>query len=176
MASTDTGGNTAAGWAHQEITRYAKAASKGDRAAFSALFGLRAVPTYVSIACLAGQDAPLDALTIRVFERAWHRLPLLEQPEQFDRWLLDVVTEVTDAEPRPNLDETRGLGRLVGGLATLVPRHREVLLLRNVFRASAASVAQALSLEVDEVHRLEQISLELISEHAQPNQPASLAA
>jgi len=169
-------GDSGAGWAHHEIARYAKAASKGDRAAFSALFGLRAVPTYVSIACLAGGQAPLDALTIRVFERAWNRLSLLERPEQFDRWLLDVVTEVADAEPPPDLADTRGIGRLVGALATLVPRHREVLLLRNVFRASAASVAQSLDLKVDEVHRLEQIALELMSQQMTRRESASLAA
>lgn len=174
MASTNSGENAGGSLAQQEIARYAKAASNGDQTAFSALFGLRAVPTYVSIACLAGPHAPLDALTIRVFERAWSRLPLLDHPEQFDRWLLDVVVEVVEAEPSPDLEETRGIGRLVGALATLVPRHREVMLLRNVFRASAASVA--LTLEVDEVHRLEQISLELMSEHVRLSDLTRLAA
>jgi hypothetical protein len=176
MAEIDRGESAAGTLAQQELTRDATAARDGDRTAFSALFGLRAVPTYVSIACLAGQHAPLDALTIRVFERAWSQLPLLDRPEHFDRWLLEVVVEVTDAEPAPNLEETRGIGRLVGALAALAPRHREVMLLRNVFRTNVASVAHALDLDVDEVQRLEQISLELMSEHVRRNEVTQLAA
>lgn len=57
-----------------------------------------------------------------------------------------------------------GLPGIAAALASLAPLHREVVLLRNVFRLSAGNVERVLDIEADEVHRLELTALELMSE------------
>lgn len=149
---------------HEEISRYAKAAGGGDRGAFSALFGLRVSAVYAALACLWGGDELLDALAIHVFERAWRRMLLLNRPERFVPWLLEVVIEGASEAPSGGGAVSTGLPGIAAALASLVPLHREVVLLRNMFRLSARNVGCVLDIEPDEVHRPELTALELMSE------------
>ncbi len=149
------------------------AAMRGDRAAFSRIAGARLHAIRATLRCLLGASAEVDERTVRVLVEAWRTLPDLAEARHFDAWLLQqCIAEAGVVEgPLWGGDDANRARRRGGdgesattALRSLVPMHRDVVLLRHVFGLTPNVVGRALNIATAEVVQSERIALGLLAD------------
>lgn len=148
-----------------------RAAMRGDRTAFAALYHSRAAAVRATMRCLVGHTEASQDLVTTTFVRAWRELPNLPDGMSFDVWLYDIAEAVakrlTSSDNPVAVSDTPSdlradaLSRHVRQLGS---RQREVLLLRTLFRVPAPDLARALRTTPDDIHAAERDALEELAE------------
>jgi RNA polymerase sigma-70 factor (ECF subfamily) len=148
------------------LAELVRAATKGDRAAFEALYGrMRGATHAVVVARIPARDA--EDVVQDAFVTAWLKLPELREPAAFPGWLLEIARRKASAHARarrPLLTEDADQG---GGAVAPVPRaeasqalraivalpeaYRETLLMRLLHGMSGPEIAEATGLSQDSV-------------------------
>lgn len=147
------------------------AAMRGDRAAFSRITSARLHAIRATLGCLLGASSEVDERTLRVLVEAWRTLPDLAEARHFDAWLLQQCVSAAGVAEGPlwggeDASRARALDGegATTGLRSLVPMHRDIVLLRHVFGLTPNAVGRALEMTTAEVVQSERIALGLLAD------------
>jgi RNA polymerase sigma factor (sigma-70 family) len=148
-----------------------RAAARGDREAFAALYARWSSPVLAFLVGRLGRREDAEDALQAAFLDAWRNLPRLRRPSRFVRWLFRIARsraadldrrrrlglvalgaeEGEPAAPAPEEDADSDRVRMI--VKGLRPRTRTVLLLRTVKGMSAEEVGQALGLSASTIRR-----------------------
>ena len=149
------------------------AAKQGDRAAFSRIAAARIHAVRATLRSLLGPSSEVDERTVRVLVEAWRTLPDLAEERHFDAWLLEQCISAAGIAEGPlwgSEDANRARRQrgdaegATSALRSLVPTHRNIVLLRRVFDLTPSAVGRALEMPTSAVIQSERIALGLLAD------------